>query len=105
MLGRDDVPARSPHARWVVIGLATALAAIWLAMMFGGTGPLDQRVYEALYVGGHPALIAIGKALSLFGDPWVLVPATLATALLLWWRGGEARCPSAPADTRAALGG
>lgn len=56
-------------------------------MMFCGTGPLDQQVYRTLYVGGHPVLITVAKALSLAGDPKVLVPATFAVAAVLWWRG------------------
>ncbi|MEO6433237.1 MAG: phosphatase PAP2 family protein [Sphingomicrobium sp.] len=66
---------------------AVALTALWLGMMFGGTGPLDQRVYEALYAGGHPAWVIAAKGASLFGDPKVLVPATFAIAAWLWWRG------------------
>lgn len=56
-------------------------------MMFGGTGPLDRSLFETLYVGGQPRLIKLAKGLSLFGDPWVLIPATLAVAAWLAWRG------------------
>lgn len=69
----------------MAIGAAT-LAALWLAMMFTGSGLLDQRIYEALYAGGHPALITAAKVASLFGDPRFLVPATLAIGAWLWWR-------------------
>jgi undecaprenyl-diphosphatase len=81
-----DGLGRSPRARWAIALLAAALAALWLLMMLGGTGPLDRRLYEALYVGGHPALIVFAKFLSLFGDPTVLIPATLLIAGALWWR-------------------
>lgn len=79
-------PARSPAARWAVALTAAALAAIWLMMMLGGTGPLDQSLYETLYAGGQPALVTLAKGLSLLGDPKVLVPATLVIAAWLWWR-------------------
>lgn len=78
---------RSSRARWAIALVAAALAAIWLAMMVGGTGPLDRQVYEALYAGGHPALIELAKAGSLLGDPRLLVPAALAAAMWLWWKG------------------
>ena len=84
---RVDGGGRSPSARWIIANSAAALAAVWLAMMIGGTGPLDRQVYHALYVGGQPALVAVAKDLSLPGDPNILVPATLAIAAWLWWRG------------------
>lgn len=80
-------PGRSPPARWTIALVAAALAGIWLLTMLGGTGPLDAKIYETLYVGGHPALIELAKAGSLFGDPWFLIPATLGVALWLLWRG------------------
>ena len=36
-----------------------ALAAMWLAMLLWGGGPLDRAVYEALYAGNRPALATI----------------------------------------------
>lgn len=66
---------------------ALALAALWLAMLLGGTGPLDRQLYESLYAGGHPALVAAAQAVTLLGDPRLLVPAAFAIALWLWWRG------------------
>ncbi|MEO7654469.1 MAG: phosphatase PAP2 family protein [Sphingomicrobium sp.] len=82
---RVNGSGRSPRARWAIALLAAALAAILLAMLIGGAGPLDRRLYEALYAGGHPGLVAVATALSLFGDPKVLVPATLIAAAWLWW--------------------
>jgi undecaprenyl-diphosphatase len=82
-----DGSGRSPRARWAVVASAALLAVVWLAMLTGGTGPLDRCTYEALYVGGHPVLIAIAKALSLLGNPTTLIAATAAITILLWWRG------------------
>lgn len=79
------MPART-HARRAMTAGAALLAAVWLAMMFGGTGRLDQMVFEALYAGGHPALVSLARLASLFGDPKVLIPATLAVGAWLWWR-------------------
>lgn len=82
-----DGSGRSPRARWVLPALAALLGATWLAMMFGGTGPLDVRLYEALYQGGRPSLVSAARQVTLFGDPHFLIPMTIALALWLWWRG------------------
>lgn len=80
-------PRRSPVARWAMALGAAVLAAIWLAMLLLGTGPVDQRLYEMLYAGGYPAFVEAAKAVSLLGDPKVLIGATIAAAAWLWWRG------------------
>lgn len=56
-------------------------------MLLFGAGPLDRKVEAALYVGGHPALIALARGLTFLGEPWVLIPAGFVTAAVLWWRG------------------
>lgn len=56
-------------------------------MLVGGTGPLDRHMLQSVYVGGEPALIAGARGLTLLGEPDLLVPASLALALALWWRG------------------
>lgn len=66
---------------------AAALAGLWLAMWLGGTGPIDRGVYRALYVGGHPQLIAAATGITLLGDPRLLIPAAFASALWLWRQG------------------
>ena len=76
----------SPRARWIVALAAAALAAIWMAMLLGGAGALDQRIYETLYAGGHPPLVGLARTLSLLGDPKLLISASLAVAAWLWWR-------------------
>lgn len=86
-MGEVNGVSRSPRARWVIAGLAAALAAVWLAMMLLGTGPLDRRLYEALYAGDHPTVVAIARLVSHGGDPNFLVPATFVAAAILWWRG------------------
>ena len=78
---------RSPRARWTIALVAAVLAAIWLAMLMGGTGPLDRRLYEALYAGDNAALVAAARGVTWLGDPNVLIPATFAIAAWLWWRG------------------
>lgn len=79
-------PARVPLARWAMPLGAALLAAIWLAMMFGGAGPVDRQFYLALYAGGNAVLVTVARGASLLGDPKVLIPATLAIAAWLWWR-------------------
>ncbi len=78
---------RSPRARWTIALAAAVLAAVWLALLLGGTGPLDRQIYEALYAGGNPPLAAAAGAVTWLGDPNVLIPATFAIAAWLWWRG------------------
>jgi len=63
-----------------------AFAAIWLAMLLFGAGPVDRGVYEALYVGGHPALVRIALALTFLGEPTILVSAGFFVAAWLWWK-------------------
>lgn len=63
------------------------LAAIWLAMLLGGTGALDRTIYEALYVGHRPVLLAAAHFFTVLGEPTVLIAASLACALWLWFAG------------------
>lgn len=80
-----STPIRYPAA--IVV-----LTAIWLAMLLLGGGPLDRTVYQALYAGGHPALVMIARALTTLGEPTVLIAAGLVTAVLLW-RAGHRHLP------------
>jgi undecaprenyl-diphosphatase len=62
-----------------------ALALLWLAMLRFGAGPLDRHIYELLYAGNRPALIAAARAFTFLGEPTVLIGAGVACALWLWW--------------------
>ena len=73
--------------RWRFIGAVVALTAIWLAMLLQGAGPVDHTVYEALYAGHRPALLAIARFFTALGEPTVLIAACLLCALWLWYRG------------------
>jgi len=72
---------------WRSIASVVTLAAIWLAMLLGGTGSLDRSLYEALYAGQRPALRVIARLFTALGEPTVLVGAGLAVAAWLWWDG------------------
>jgi undecaprenyl-diphosphatase len=63
------------------------LAALWLAMLLLGGGALDQRIYEALYAGQRPALLAAARFFTALGEPTVLIAAGAAVALWLWVAG------------------
>ena len=63
---------------------AIAIVLLWLAMLLLGGGPLDRGVYEALYAGSSPALVGAARVLTAFGEPTVLVVASLLCALFLW---------------------
>lgn len=73
--------------QWRLVVAAVALAAIWLAMLLWGRGPLDRSIYEALYAGHRPAMAAVARALTALGEPTVLIGAGVATALWLWYTG------------------
>ncbi len=64
-----------------------ALAALWLAMLNFGGGPLDHQIYEALYAGNRPVVVAFARALTALGEPTVLISASVACALWLWYAG------------------
>ena len=74
-------------ASWRLIAAIVTLAAIWLVMLIGGTGPLDRAVYEALYAGHRPMLVAIARIFTALGEPTVLIAACAASALWLWYVG------------------
>jgi undecaprenyl-diphosphatase len=63
------------------------LATIWLAMLVSGGGWLDQAIYEALYAGRIPALVAVARFFTALGEPTVLISASVAAALWLWYAG------------------
>ena len=75
------------RVQWRFIAAITILAAIWLAMVLGGTGPLDRSIYEALYAGHRPALLVIAHALTALGEPTVLIGATVFVMIALWFAG------------------
>jgi undecaprenyl-diphosphatase len=56
-------------------------------MLLFGAGPLDRSIYELVYAGHRPMLIAIARTVTLFGDPTVLIAGGFAAAAWLWWRG------------------
>src|SRR5256714_9383246 len=80
---------RSPPRRvqWRFIATILLLTGIWLAMLVRGAGPLDRSVYEALYAGHRPVLLAIADVLTALGEPTVLIAAGFIAALWLWWAG------------------
>jgi hypothetical protein len=55
-------------------------------LMFGG-GALDRQVYEALYAGQRPGLVAVARFFTAIGDPTVLIIAGLLSALWVWVAG------------------
>ena len=77
----------SKVGQWHLVAAVIALAAIWLAALLWGRGPLDRSVYETLYAGHRPAMIAVARALTALGEPTVLIGAGVATALWLWHAG------------------
>ncbi len=64
-----------------------ALAATWSAMLLFGRGELDRRVAQALYAGGHPALVLAARVFTAIGEPTTVVIAGLVVAAFFWVRG------------------
>jgi undecaprenyl-diphosphatase len=85
----SERPSRM-SARWSFAAAIVALAAVWLAMLLGGAGHLDQRIYAALYAGHRPALLVVARVFTFFGEPSLLIGASALVALLLW-RAGRGR--------------
>ena len=81
----DSIAAKTGQLRFVAA--LVALMAIWLAMLVGGDGPLDHRIYEALYVGNHATLVPIALFFTILGEPVILIIASFGVALWLWLAG------------------
>lgn len=79
--------AASKAARWRVALACAALAAVWLAMLLAGRGSLDRQIYEALYAGGHPALILVARVFTFLGEPTLLIAASAVLGVWLWYSG------------------
>lgn len=86
------VPPHVHRTQLPFIGALIALTGVWLAMLIWGGGPLDRATYEAIYAGGHPALVLVARVFTALGEPTVLIAAGLATAFLLW-RAGHRHLP------------
>ena len=67
-----------------------ALSCLWLAMLVLGGGAFDRSIYQALYVGSHPALVTLARTFTALGEPTVLVGGGFILAAWLW-HGGRGR--------------
>jgi undecaprenyl-diphosphatase len=79
--------ASTRPGQWRFISALIVLAAIWLAMLLWGRGPLDRAIYEAMYVGHRPVLVPLARGLTMLGEPTVLITAGVLCALWLWYAG------------------
>ena len=61
-------------------------------MLLAGTGTLDRLIYEALYAGHRPLLLALARFFTAMGEPTVLIAAGAAGALWLWYAGRGRLC-------------
>jgi undecaprenyl-diphosphatase len=75
------------RTQWRFIAAILALMAIWLVMLLWGAGSLDRAIYEALYAGHRPAMLAMARFFTALGEPTVLIGASLICALWLWHAG------------------
>jgi undecaprenyl-diphosphatase len=72
---------------WRFAAAIVTLAALWLAMLLWGAGPADRTIYEALYAGHRPILLAVARFFTALGEPTVLIAACAFSAAWLWYAG------------------
>jgi undecaprenyl-diphosphatase len=65
---------------------AAGLAALWLAMLTLGGGAADGVILRALYSGDQPAIAAVARAFTFFGEGEVVVLIGVAAAFWLLLR-------------------
>ncbi|MFL6745720.1 MAG: phosphatase PAP2 family protein [Sphingomicrobium sp.] len=56
-------------------------------MLAWGGGPLDRGIYELLYAGHRPALLAAARFFTALGEPTFLIAGGIACALWLFYAG------------------
>ena len=56
-------------------------------MLLTGGGALDRQIYETLYAGRDPTMVAAGRFFTALGEPTVLIAASVVTAIWLWLKG------------------
>ena len=77
----------SGRARWRFPIAIVLLAVVWLVVLVFGRGELDRQVYEALYSGRSPTMVAVGRFFTALGEPSVLIAASIVAAVWLWIAG------------------
>jgi undecaprenyl-diphosphatase len=77
----------SHRAQWRFPIAIVLLAVVWLVVLVFGRGELDRQVYEALYSGRSPTMVAVGRFFTALGEPSVLIAASIVAAVWLWIAG------------------
>ena len=65
---------------------AALLAALWLAMLTLGAGPVDGLVLANIYLADQAGLAGVARAITFLGNGEVLILIAVAAALWLLWR-------------------
>ena len=81
----EKQPARA--GQWKFVAALIALTAVWLVMLVGGDGSVDEGLYRALYAGHDPTLVPIARFFTALGEPTVLITASAIIAVFLWFAG------------------
>ncbi len=67
--------------------LLLGLAAVWLAMLLGGAGPVDRSVLLGLYAGDEPWLALAAHGFTFLGNWSTVVIVTMLGAVWMLYRG------------------
>lgn len=86
-LSQRSANTEPQQAYWPLTLAVVVLGGIWLAMLIGGAGGLDRSIYEALYAGHRPALLAVARFFTALGEPTLLVAGGFGVAVWLWASG------------------
>jgi undecaprenyl-diphosphatase len=77
------IAPQGKSSRSLTVTAVGVLAAIWLAMLVGGTGQLDRILLNSLYAAHRPEVRTLAQATTLFGNWPALFLVSLAGALWL----------------------
>jgi len=85
-MGATNVSAQMT-ARRTLVFLLPALAALWLATLLGGAGPVDRSVLLSFYAGDQPWLALAALGFTFLGNWSSVIVVTVLGAVWMLYRG------------------
>ena len=86
--------------QWRLPAAIVALARSGWRCSSGAAGPLDRAIYEALYAGNRPVVLAVARFFTALGEPTVLIGAGVVVCRLAVDRRPSPPAAGAPRDRR-----